>query len=274
MRLVQLPCGDVHPHDEVVVDDTARAPAGYDGAGLSQDTCPEIVHQSAFFGEWDELVRSDATLRRVDPPGEGFRAEQATVAEVPFALVIRNDPPLLDCGTKIGLTGQLVGHPRTYREVVGLDAAPAELFRMVAGHVGPAEDLDGVGRRLVGRTVVRDTCTRTQYDRPTTDHERRLQAIEQRTGGVDALGRARDVTEEDEPLVAAESCDQRRVGDVAAEPLGDVAEQGITGLVTRVVVDHLEPVEIDQRYSHTLRATLGDIGEGDVQLFLERPAVR
>ena len=59
---------------------------------------------------------------------------------------------------------------------------------------------------------------------------------------------AADVVEQQRELVAAEAGDDIARAHARAQPVGDVEEQPVAGVVTEAVVHHLEPVDVDEEH--------------------------
>jgi hypothetical protein len=55
-----------------------------------------------------------------------------------------------------------------------------------------------------------------------------------------------DFAEDNDEFVTAEPRHHVAIAHATAKPFGDLDQQGVTGRVPKRVVDHLEPVEIDE----------------------------
>ena len=80
--------------------------------------------------------------------------------------------------------------------------------------------------------------------------ERVLERVEHALGQRQRLAVALDVLGEDHELVAAEARDRVAVAHQLGQPLGDGDQQPVADVVSEVVVDRLELVEVDEQHRH------------------------
>ena len=85
------------------------------------------------------------------------------------------------------------------------------------------------------------TCTGTPLSRNS-----RVERVAEAARDLEARLGAVAAADEDGELVAAEAREQVLVADLAAEALGDLAQQLVAALVAEDVVDLLEAVEVDR----------------------------
>src|SRR5438094_10455401 len=90
-----------------------------------------------------------------------------------------------------------------------------------------------------------DADARPERDVAACDDDGFGHAVEQPKRKCNNFG-LRDVFEQERELIAAEAGDGIALSDDALEPLRNLAQQPIAGVVPEAVVDLLEPVEVDE----------------------------
>ena len=78
--------------------------------------------------------------------------------------------------------------------------------------------------------------------------------------------------EQDRKLVAAEPSDGIRFAHPAGQQRGDMDQRGVAGGMTEAVVEHLEPVEIDEQHRGGVLVALQP-GDGQFELAKEAAAI-
>ena len=86
------------------------------------------------------------------------------------------------------------------------------------------------------------------------DVERRAERGAHAPGGHRRLRLVLDAAAQHGELVAAEAGDHVAVADGAAQPLRDLDQQAVAGLVAEAVVDDLEVVEVEEQHGDALAA--------------------
>lgn len=133
--------------------------------------------------------------------------------------------------------------------------------------VGPVEQVGGgvAAWNTLGQTDADGAGQHLAVDgHPFAQH--RLQPVGQRRGRLSGHRRRGDHDE----LVSAESRDELGLVVTALQPLGQDADEGIAGGMAQIVVDRLEPVEVEEH--HHDRAGLAG-SQPSLQVRHECPAV-
>ena len=104
----------------------------------------------------------------------------------------------------------------------------------------------GLGVRLLAARRQRDAQARRQEGLAVVECERGADGGRHPLGDQHGVALTADVAH-DRELVAAEARHRVARPDDPAEAVGDVHEQAVAGVVTERVVDHLEPVEVEEQ---------------------------
>ncbi len=122
-------------------------------------------------------------------------------------------------------------------------AVPPAALGVVEGQVGLLEQLGGA---VLAALLVGDTDARAAEQFVLAHLERLAEGLQQALGeGLGLL--AEGALEQDDELVAAEAGEQRLGRRVAAQALGDAAQQQVADVVAEGVVDVLEVVEVEEQ---------------------------
>ena len=147
-----------------------------------------------------------------------------------------------------------------------LDAVLARPLGLVHRGVGVAQQRVRVG--LAGRGEPAADAD-ADVAALAADVERLAERGAQPSGGHRRLRLVLDAGAEDGELVAAEAGDHVVVADRAAQPVRDLDQQPVAGLVAEAVVDDLEVVEVEEQHRDAL-----PVAGGDAQRRQERGAIR
>ena len=205
---------------------------------------------AALLRDGHELRGPEQPARGVVPAHERLDRDHPAGAERHDRLVVEREAlPVLDGPPEVGL------------ELHPLDDAPVHL-RVEHDGAGLSLELRLVHRDVrVAQHLVRLAVPRRLHRDPDARRHEQLVAGQLDApceGAVDAgrdQRRAGDVVaagEEEPELVSAEPRDRVSGPDRLGEPPGDRDEEVVAGLVTEAVVDHLEPVEVEEQHGEAL----------------------
>ena len=139
-------------------------------------------------------------------------------------------------------TGKPRLHPLGHDRFEGDDPRLAGGLRGVHGDVGVAQRLVGV--LIPDAHDLPDAGGDAEL--PAADRDRFLQHLQDAGGSAVHVGLVGQVVHHHGELVAPEPCHRVHRAQVPGEPSRDLDEHGITGCVPGVVVDLLEPVQVEQ----------------------------
>ena len=241
-------------------DDALGGPATGLLDGLLEDPGGERVDQAALLGQRDELGRRDDPADRVDPADQGLDVLDLVGAHVDQRLVVQGQLAQRRSVAQLGEDGQPVPVGLVGRGVVDGPAAAGPLGA-VHRDVGALQQHARLVAVLAGE---RDADARGQRHGHLGQVERLLEAGQQLARDGARLDRRVQVGQADRELVAAQPRDRVGPAQRGAQPLGDLAQQQVAGVVAERVVDVLEAVEVEQQ-----QADVGPVAVGGGQRLLE-----
>ena len=205
---------------------------------------------------------------RVLPADERLVAEQRLVAQVHDRLVEEPQLLVVQRVPQVGLQLQGVDVAVAERALVHLDAGPA------AVGLGPGERALRLAQQVVGGHVGAEgeADAGRQGDLALVHEERLVEDAEQPVGQRAQPVEVLDVLGDDEELVGAEPDGGVLDPGAPAQPVGDLAEQQVAGLVAEGLVDGLEPVDVQVHQADLQPAAAGQ-RDGVPQPVGERAAV-
>ena len=226
--------GDVDVHPQVL------RPGGGVGAGAVQHPGAELGGEPVVLGGGEEGGRRQQPAGGVLPADERLVAEQRLVGQVDDRLVEEPQLLVLQRVLEVGLQLQRVDVVVGERTLVDLDAGAA------AVGLGPGERALRLPQQVVGGHVraEREADAGREGDLALVHEEGLVQDAEQPVGQRPQPGEVLDVLRHDEELVRTEPDGGVLDPGAPAQPVGDLAEQHVAGLVAEGLVDGLEPVDV------------------------------
>ncbi len=203
------------------------------------------------------------------PAKEGLDAADAVAVQIELGLVVQAQLAAVEGVVQLGLHAQ--ARPRT--------GARAVLEELVAARalLGPVHGLVGVAKQSLGRDAAvapeGDAHARSDPQLAAVHLHGRLEAHAQTLGEHDGLALVIEVGTEDHELVAAEASHRVARPHQRGQPLRDLPQQGVPGVVTQGVVHHLEAVEVQEEHGHERARALGR-RQRERQPIEQQPAVR
>jgi hypothetical protein len=215
----------------------------------------EIDDQRAPLREPDEAVRwHQSRLAGTSPAHERLERVQLLAAGVDDRLVVDDQLVLVDRladrHRQIRGLGDLVAEVL----VTDLDPAATDVLRPIHGEVGVAQQFVGRERGTVGH---RDADARPDRHAGRARIDRLLERGPQPLRERHGLVHVRDRLGDHDELVATQAADVIAFADVVDEPLRHGGEHGVAGLVAVVVVDVLEPIEVDEQHGEVRAGSRG-----------------
>ena len=204
------------------------------------------------------------------PSQEGLGPADPAASDVDDRLVMQDQ---LFIGQRLSqpvLQRKPLKSPGVHGRRVKLVVVASFLLRSVQGDIGILDERLGV------QAVIRvhaDADAGRDENVPLLDGERIPNALEKFRRDFACVLLRRDPCEENDELVSPQARDGISSPYARLQPLGDAAQQLVSGGVTEGVVDHLEPVEV-QEQSDQLLAASARLREGDRQPVVEEQAVR
>lgn len=221
--------------------------------GLAHDPFADRDDQAGFFGDADELIRTDHALLRMIPAQQGFQSLQAAAAQAQLRLVEHFQLVLVQRAAKVVFHEQLVVGLGMQRLGEDLDLVLAVGFRLVQRLPGMLHQ----GFRIASVQRGAGQAQRgTDADQLLVDEQRPVEGmqnlISQAKGVVDLLA-----VQQDGELVAGEACQHRAARQAVAQPAGEIRQQLVARLMAEAVVDPLEVIDVDQEQAEPGLAVTG-----------------
>ena len=241
-------------------------PGGGVGAGAVQHPGAELGGEPVVLGGVEEGRRRKQTAGRVLPADRAPRSRAATRRRGARSAGRRAAAPRCRCACSRSVSSCSAStSPCVERALVHLDAGPAAVGlgagqralrlaqQVVGGHVGAEGEPDA--RRQGDLALVHDERLVEHAEQP----------VGQRAQAVEVL----DVLGDDEELVGTQPDGGVLDAGAPAQPVGDLAEQHVAGLVAQRLVDRLEPVDVQVHEPDLQPAAAGErdgvpqpVGEG------------
>ena len=229
----------------------------------------ELVDHAAFLGDRDQLGGRDRAQRRMIPADQALEGHDLAAA-ADDRLEMEIEPAAF---AKLGAQGRFdlvaaldVGVHRLGEQA---EAVAASGLGAVHGDVGLAQQLGGLGHFLAGE----DGADRDADPRLAIADDERLA-----DDGDDPLAQAADVgfalgaDLDDGEFVAADAGDGVGLAQQRAQPVADLLDELVAGIVAERVVDLLEAVEIEHEQGDLL-ARAAVAGQRLAQAVFEQGAV-
>ena len=213
-----------------------------------QHPAADLDDQLAVLGRRQERGGQQLLARAVAlgaPAHERLDADRLTAGERQDRLVGEHQLLARQRLAQHALELDLRAHRPAQAVVEELQAAAARALRLVHRQVGLAQHRLGVGLGVLGDRDA-DACEHRDFGG--AERERLLERVEHAPGERHRLALALEFLGEDHELVAAEPRDRVAVAHQLREPLGDRHQQAVADVVTEVVVDGLELVEVDEQH--------------------------
>jgi hypothetical protein len=263
LRVLQLPCRDVHRHLDVAA--VGRPQARAVQARLHQHPAPDRHDQPGLFRERDEVERQHLAVLRMLPAEQRLVADDLDVLQVDDRLVVERELLSLDGPAEIGEPPRALERRVIERSV---EECIVELrLRLRAVH-----------RRI----RLLQHCVRIEAERDpdagvhtkvaSFDLDRLCHARNEPLRDACRDIRLRDAGEHDRELVAAEPRSGVAGPDQRLDAPTEHGEHRIADRMAPLVVDLLEVVEVDEEERALLAGLLSHRG-GLLQLLLEEDAV-
>ena len=230
-------------HIQLVGKRIPRRPPGHLRARLLQRDGVESADQPSLLGDTQELSRSQQAPGRVRPADQGLEAGRGVGGAVDDRLEVHRDLFSIDRLAQLALERHLFDQELAHALVEDLDT-------ISAAFLGPVHRGVGVAQQLIGCHLPRITHRNADAERrmdgcPVVDvgsGKRRSNAFGNRHG----LRHAGEVVAQHDELIATKPGNGVVDPDCGFHPFANVFDEPVSDVVAERVVDHLEPVDIDE----------------------------
>ncbi len=197
---------------------------------------------AALLGDGDEVGRGEQPAARMVPAQQGLDSGDLAGGQGDDRLVVQDELGPVQGAAQLGLQLEPFEECGVHRGLIRRVAAVAVPLRAVHGDVGVAQQFVG---RDTAEFALRDADAGVDGDFQPAEQEGPAH------GGDDAVGDDPGpgdvgVVEEHHELVAPEPRGGVAHAQASAQPVRDLRQQDVARRVTERVVDHLEPVEVDE----------------------------
>ena len=189
------------------------------------------------------------------PAHQRLQPHDAGGPEVHLGLVVEPELAPVERPAQLGLHLEPALHRLAHARLEHLEARAAVGLRPVHGDVGVAQESLGGGALVA--PAERDPDAGAHEDLLVLDPERPAERLDDPLGDEGGVRAHPDVLEQHGELVAADARDGVDAPEAAAEALGDLDQELIAVVVPEVVVDQLEPVEVEEQHRGELAPARG-----------------
>ncbi len=196
---------------------------------------------------WNERARQQQTTRRMLPADECLGGQNRTGAHVELGKVVQDERPGLDHVLQVQL--DVVAKLALQQHLFGEDG-----YLVAACVLGVEHRLVGTAQQIRRGVAARDsqchTDTHCAGEQFAADRNPLAQHGLQSVGECLCLVGRHGCGWDDHELISAEPRDQVGVAGLLMQPLGERPDEPVAGVMPQIVIDGLEPVEIEEQRRH------------------------
>ena len=257
-------------HRRKVDRDREVGPAARRPAGLAKGEQAHLADHAAFLGDRNDLAGMKLAERRMRPAHQPFEADhRAARADHGLIMKLERRIGAAQLGAQVELDLVAALDVGVHRLGEDAEAIAARRLGAVHGDVGLAHQLGGFGDFL-GREHRADADADPRL--AVADHEGLADDADDPLAEAAHVGLAFRADLDDREFVAADARDGVGLAHQAAQPIADLGDQPVAGIVAERVVDLLEAVEIEHQ-QRDLLAGAAIAGQRLIEPVLEQGAI-